>query len=139
MSSWLHSFLNESLWDDEPKQSQNVQKYSNVLFLIVWLSLYIYPRDWYVKRQAHQNYEFVLIGPFCHLRYGNICLFVKNYFIFQKIAKIQFLKANSYPTRPGVSSCPPGCKISPCNSIISIAPNFATFDEITLLEYIKCT
>ena len=40
-------------------------------------------------------------------------------------------------TRPGVSSCPPGCKISPCNSTISIEPNFATFNEITLVESIK--
>ena len=31
-------------------------------------------------------------------------------------------------TRPGVSSCPPGCKISPCNSTISIEPNCATFN-----------
>ena len=32
---------------------------------------------------------------------------------------------------------PPGCKISPCDSTISIEPNFATFNELTLVEFIK--
>ena len=43
----------------------------------------------------------------------------------------------SRTTRPGVSSCPPGCKISSCNSTISIEPNFATFNEIDLVESFK--
>ena len=37
----------------------------------------------------------------------------------------------------GSQVAPQGCKISPCNSTISIEPNFATFDEITLVESIK--
>ena len=40
-------------------------------------------------------------------------------------------------TKPGVSSCPPSCKISPCNSTISIEPTFATFEEKALVESIK--
>ena len=36
----------------------------------------------------------------------------------------------------GSQVAPQGCKISPCNSMISIEPNFATFDEITLVESI---
>ena len=46
------------------------------------------------------------------------------------------LNVSSMRTRPGVSSCPPGCKISLCNSTISIEPNFATFNEITSVESI---
>ena len=42
-----------------------------------------------------------------------------------------------YETRPGVSSCPPGCKISPCNSTLSIEPNFTTSNELTLVEFVK--
>ena len=57
---------------------------------------------------------------------------IKN---FTKDANIQ--GHGSLETRPGVSSCPPGCKTSPCNSTLSIEPNFATFAEITLVESIK--
>ena len=37
----------------------------------------------------------------------------------------------------GSQVAPQGCKISPCNSTISIEPNVAPFDEITLVESIK--
>merc|ERR1712081_102251 len=37
----------------------------------------------------------------------------------------------------GSHVAPQGCLISPCNSTISIEPNFATFDQITLVESIK--
>ena len=52
---------------------------------------------------------------------------------------MQIFSENLTPTqtRPEVSSCPSGCKISPCNSTISNEPNFATFNEIPLVESIK--
>ena len=37
----------------------------------------------------------------------------------------------------GSRVAPQGCKISPCNSTISIEPNFTTFDKVTSVESIK--
>ena len=37
----------------------------------------------------------------------------------------------------GSQVAPQGCKISPCNSKISIEPNLATFAEITLVKSVK--
>ena len=42
-----------------------------------------------------------------------------------------------YKQDQGSQVAPQGCKISPCNSTISIEPNFASFHEITLVESIK--
>ena len=42
-------------------------------------------------------------------------------------------------TRPGVSSCPPGCKISPHNSKVSIEQNFALSSNVTVLKTNKTT
>ena len=40
--------------------------------------------------------------------------------------KLLFKNLSEGKTRPGVSSCPPGCKISPHNSKVSIEQNFAS-------------
>ena len=40
-------------------------------------------------------------------------------------------------TRPGVSSCPPGCKIYPQNSKVSIDQNFASYNNKAVVETIK--
>ena len=38
-------------------------------------------------------------------------------------------------TRPGVSSCPPGCKILPENSKVTIEQNFASCNNVTSGNY----
>ena len=39
--------------------------------------------------------------------------------------------------RPGVSSCPPGCKISPYNSKVCIEQNLAISKNVALVEACK--
>ena len=46
-------------------------------------------------------------------------------------------RSATYNKTRGLKFPPQGCKISPCNFTISIEPNFATFDEITLVKSIK--
>ena len=50
---------------------------------------------------------------------------------------IPSLNLNIYKQDQGSQIAPQRCKISPCNSTLSIEPNFATFDEKDLVESIK--
>ena len=49
----------------------------------------------------------------------------------------QKLVAGNRRTRPGVSSCPPGCKISPYNSKVCIEQNLVISKNVALVEAIK--
>ena len=51
--------------------------------------------------------------------------------------RVTFINLCCYQNKTRGLKLPPGCKTSPCNSTISIEPDFATFNEIILVESIK--
>ena len=62
---------------------------------------------------------------------------IANCWVFDKNLVMEWYEAAAKETRPGVSSCPPGCKIYPQNSKVSIDQNFASYNNKAVVETIK--